>query len=406
MKNTIAIIGSGASGIVAAIVASAHGAKVTLFEQNSQIGKKILASGNGRCNISNTNLSINHYFTQNSSFVNTVLKEFDFLKFQKFCTSIGIVLDIKQDGKVYPLSNEAKSVIKVFQECLNRYSIKVLTNTKVTSITKKENTFVISCKEKSYKFDKVLLATGSSAAPNLGGNCDGYKFAKEFGHTILKPFAALVGLEIDSSTHAKMAGVKIFGKVSVIVDNKIKQTILGDILFTKYGVSGFGVLDISTYVSYTLIQNKSVEISLDLLTSKDTKELSFQIAQMIKSLPMYKLSTILCAILPSKVVTQILKSCNILDDNAKNISTKMIKQIVYKIKNYRFKIKDTHGFKHAEVSGGGVSTSECDAKSMQSKLVDGLYFSGEVLDVVGKRGGYNLHFAFASGYLAAKHLSS
>ncbi len=405
-QKKVAIVGGGASGLMAAITAAKLGASVDLFEQNDKVAKKIKASGNGRCNISNINLRTTDYFGENPSFVDFALKQFSFSHFKKFCKSIGLFLDIKDDGRVYPLSNEAKSAVALLSTYAKKCKVSILTEHSVKNIEKEGDEFCLRTSKTVLKgYAKVLICTGSEAAPRLGGNDDGYRFSKSFGHTIQKPYPSLVQLQLESKYHHKMAGVKQYAEVSLYINAKQKEKVEGDILFTHYGISGFAILDISQAASHALIQNQKVQIGLNLLKKYERQELSTQIAQLCKTLPDHQISTLLLGLIPSKIIPCILDSCSITDTVAKNISAKTIKRITNTLLDWRFVVKDTHGFKHAEASGGGISTKEINNKTMESKLIKGLYFAGEVIDIVGKRGGYNLHFAWASGYIAGRELA-
>jgi len=387
----IAVIGGGASGLFASILCAKNTNKVTLFEQNSKCAKKILVSGNGRCNITNKNLNIDDYFGENPTFVKYALKEFGFREFEKFTSSIGLLLDVKDDGRVYPLSNEAKSVAKLLEDYAISLGVEFHYNYKVEDIKR----FV-------GKYDAIIIATGSRSAPHLGGNSDGEEFAKSFGHNIVPTYPSLVQLEIDSKVIHKMSGAKINGEVSLLIDHKIDSKSSGDILFTNYGVSGFAVLDISQRASLFLMQNNHVSISINLLPNFTMQKLSSHILNLAKNRELIILD-ILVGLIPMKIAINLLDFLQI-SHTAKDINIKSAKKIANLLLNWRFEISATHGFRHAEVSGGGVDTDEINPKTMESKKQKNLYFCGEVLDVVGKRGGYNFAFAWASAYLASRDI--
>ena len=395
-NKKVAIVGGGASGLLCAIFCAKNSCKVDIYEQNSKCGKKILVSGNGRCNITNTNLSINDFFGQNPSFVSESLKEFGFKEFEKFINSIGLLLDIKDDGRVYPLSNEAKSVVSILTSYAKNLGVNIHTDSKITDIKKLTN-----------DYDSVVIATGSQAAEHLGGNDDGCRFAEIFGHNIVPTYPSLVQLHLDSKIAPKMSGAKINGEVTLLINNKPDSSPSGDILFTSYGISGFAILDISQSASVALMEYAKVDISLNLLPSFNAKKLSDHILKISNELPQTSIFDILSGLIPMKIATYILHSIE-LDKGTKasDISTKLSKKIANTILNWRFEVSDTHGFRHAEVAGGGVDTSEVDPKTMRSLKQKNLYFTGEVLDIVGRRGGYNFAFAWASAYMAAKDITN
>ncbi|MEA1914263.1 MAG: aminoacetone oxidase family FAD-binding enzyme [Campylobacterota bacterium] len=387
--STIAIIGAGAAGMMAAITAKQTNPNlhITIFEKNDKIGKKILASGNGRCNIANSTFSKENYFGYDTSFVNYALKQFDFKKIQNFFLNLGLLLDVKEDGKVYPLSNEAKAVVFVLENEAKRLGINFVFNCTVENIAQKDAKFMVQDKI----FDKVLVTTGLGAAPQLGATQGGLDIAKKFGHTVFPTYPSLVGLEIESSIPSRLFGVKLLSMITLYVNDKQEEQQLGDLLFTKYGVSGFGILDISTAASFALQQHSKVSIALNLLPTFDRKQLLNLLSAMQKKQPKKTIEKLLQGVLPQKLIPVVIGNT--------------IKETVNNIQNMRFEIAQTHGFKHAEVSGGGVSTSELNDQTMQSKHVDGLYFAGEVVDIVGHRGGYNFSFAWASAYLCGRSLA-
>ncbi len=404
----IAIVGAGAAGLMAAITAKRlnKNLQIDIFDNNNGIGKKILASGNGRCNISNTNLEFTNYIGENNSFVKYALNQFDFHSFEKFCKSIGLLLDIKDDGKVYPLSNEAKSVVNLLEEAINSLGINTIFETKIEEIKKANEKFVLKSNQKEYKeYDKVLISSGLGAAPQLRATEDGVNIASSFGHSSNLTYPSLVGLHTDFEYNHKIQGVKKQSSVSLFIDGQKECEIKGDLLFTKYGVSGFAILDISQYAVYPLSLYQDVQISINLFPEKNRNEVLGMVESLFKTLPNQDAVSLLTGIVSNKLAPILLDICNIdKQTKAKDINAKQIRALVNILTNWRMKITDTQGFKHAEASGGGIRVDEVDERSFESKKCKGLYFAGEVLDIVGNRGGYNLHFAWASGFLAGKKL--
>jgi len=387
----VAIIGAGASGLLCAIECAKNGLDVSVFEQNSKVAKKILVSGNGRCNISNTQLSPQDYFSQNPSFVTYALQNFGYKAFEKYVSDMGLVLQKTEDGRVYPLSNEAKSVATLLMQHATLLGVKILTDTKITTLPP------------LFKdYDAVVVATGSEAASHLGGCADGYTFAQEFGHTVIPTFASLVQLHLKEKIVKKMTGAKIFAEVSLYINGQKEMQTQGDVLFSNYGVSGFAILDISHFVSEALLHFQAVDISINLLPEFTIQKLSNHIQKVAKANPLLNIEDILAGLLPQKILKAVLETLDI--QHATPITTKLTKKIANKILHWKFEVTDTHGFRHAEVSGGGVNTQEINPKTFESYKKKNLYFTGEVLDVVGRRGGFNFAFAWASGYLAAQDI--
>ena len=395
MAKKIAIVGAGASGLFTAIFCAKKGLKVDIFEQNTKPAKKILVSGNGRCNISNKNLSVNNYLGENPSFVSYALSQFGFAEFERFCKEIGLLLNVLPDGRAYPLSNEAKSVAKIFEEYATSLGVVFHNATKIENV-----------KELQEKYDAVVIATGSRAAEHLGGNSDGEIFAVELGHTITPAYPSLVQLHLHSKTAPKMSGSKLNAEVTLLINGQKEQSIMGDVLFTNYGVSGFAILDLSHNASEALLNYQAVDISINLLPNFTMQKLSQHISALSSSMPKFSILDILAGLIPLKIANGLLKELSIHNATTmQDIHTKLAKKIANKMLNWKFEVSATHGFRHAEVSGGGINTNEIDEKTMMSKKCHNLYFTGEVLDIVGKRGGYNFAFAWASGFLAARNIT-
>lgn len=380
--------------------------QIDLFDANKSIGKKILASGNGRCNISNSQITSKNYIGENPDFVNYALKEFDFKAFEKFCKSIGLLLDIKESGKVYPLSNEAKSVTNLLELALQELDVRNFLETFINDIEKEGEKFIIRTDEKEFKdYDKVLISNGLGAAPQLNASEIGLDFASKFGHSYNPTYPSLVGLKTENTYNGKLQGVKKECNVSLFINGNLEQEIFGDVLFTSYGVSGFAILDISQLAVLNLTSYQDVKIGINFFPKINRNDLADQIQALFKTVPNQKAVDILTGIISNKIAPVLLDICKIdLNTKASEINAKQIKAISYQLNQWKLKVIDSQGFGHAEASGGGVRTAEVDNKTYESKLVKGLYFAGEVLDIVGNRGGFNLQFAWASGYLVGKSL--
>ena len=391
MSKKVAIVGAGASGLLCAILCAKKNLHVSLFEQNTKFAKKILVSGNGRCNITNTSFSSKDYYSQNPDFVAHSLKEFDFKEFESFINSIGLVLEEKNDGKMYPLSNEAKSVVSILHATAQGLGVDFHMENKISDI-----------KKLFEAYDYVVIATGSEAAPHLGGSNDGHNFALEFGHTIIPSYASLVQLELDSKYAHKMSGAKVEGEVTVLINKVHASRYFGDILFTNYGISGFAILDASQEISLALMNDEAVNISINLLPKYTAQKLSNYLSQSSQLQTALPLENILHGLLPIKIVKALLEKLELQANT--QINTKLSKKIANQILNWRFEVKDTHGFRHAEVAGGGVNVDEINPSSMESLKQKNLYFCGEVLDVLGRRGGFNFAWCWASANSVAQDI--
>ena len=381
--------------------------EIDIFDANKSIGKKILASGNGRCNISNTSITSKNYIGENPSFVDFALKEFDFKAFEKFCKTIGLLLDIKESGKVYPLSNEAKSVTNLLDLALKDLGLNTFCEEFIEDVLKVEEKFVVKTKEKEFKnYDKVVISLGLGAAPQLNATEKGLHIASNFGHTFNPTYPSLVGLQTQNNYGGKLQGVKKECSVSLYVNGSFEQEIYGDVLFTSYGVSGFAILDISQRAVLALSSFFEVELRINFFPKVNPNDLANQIQMLFKNQGNHRAIDILTGLVSNKIAPVLLEICKIDKDiKSADVNTKQIKAIAHQLNSWKLKVIDSQAFGHAEASGGGVRTAEIDNKTYESKLCKNLYFAGEVLDIVGNRGGFNLHFAWASGYLVGKSIS-
>ncbi len=401
MPKLIAIIGAGASGLVAAIVSARAGAKVKIFEKNSKIGKKILATGNGRCNVTNKSVKISNYHGLNPKFVNIAIDRFNTQVCRKFFSEIGVELTEGQNGRFYPASLQSSSVVKLLTYECERQNVEILLNQEVQSITKEGEKFALHVEGKKEYADSVLIATGGLAMPTLGASESGYEFAKSFGHTIIQTFASLVQLETKENFKS-ISGVKLQADVEIVQNREKIVFASGDVLFTSYGISGSAILDISRRVNKILQNSDEVIVNMDLMRQYSKEQLKNILLKRLKNSNAKSVALWLDGFVNSKLALFLSKDLRV--KNADDLNTKDIVNLVYKLKNFKITAIGSRGFKSAEVTAGGVNTDEINPKTFESKLQKNLYFSGEVLDIDADCGGYNLHWAWASGYSAGTAL--
>ena len=396
-KHNWIIIGGGAAGLSAAITLAQKGQSVTLLEQNDRIGKKILASGNGRCNITNRTISPTHFHADNSDFVARVLSGYGFEAVSRFFSRLGLPLVEGREGQMFPLSLQAGVVVEVLEYAALDAGVVIETGVRVTGLRKDSRGFILQSEGARWEADRVMLATGSPAAPQLGGSMGGLELAQALGHTVHPAHPALVQLESDAPWLKRTAGVKLEGIVRLYVNGEEMGRRRGDLLFTPYGISGLAILDISHRVGLALNEGGWCELKLDLLPRFTKEQLTRLMLDHIdpsshKPLPLW-----LHGFLNKKLVPIVMEQAKCTARNERELNRKRIGKLVYALRNFTLPITDTHGFKHAEVSLGGVDLGEVDPVTMESRIVPGLYFGGEILDVVGDRGGYNLHWAWVTG---------
>jgi len=391
------IIGAGAAGLVAAIMHARAGQSVTLLEQNSKIGKKILVSGNGKCNITNRYISTNHFHSQNPDFIEKLLEGYDFEIIKKFFTSIGLELIEGKEGKIFPMSLQASSVVELLEYEAKQLGVKIICNCLVTSIEKKGNTFTLETLQGNKTCKKLLLASGSPAAPQLGGSNSGYAFATKMGHSLIPRYPSLVQLCSEETWVKECAGVKVAGVAKLYTNGEQITEKKGDILFTNYGISGLAILDLSRDVSTALANFDYCELSLDLLPELSKEKLTNLLLSKVQKESEKPLTLWLQGILNKKLIPIIIEQSKCKIKIEKQLNRKEINKLVHTIKNLKLSINDTKGFKGAEVATGGINTTEVNPKTMESKIVKNLFFAGEILDVDGDRGGFNFHFAWVCG---------
>lgn len=398
------VVGAGAAGLAASIVASRAGKNVLLLEQNSKIGKKILVSGNGKCNIDNKYIAANRFHGQNTQFIETVLEGYDFPVVETFFTSIGLELIEGKEGKMFPMSLQAGSVVELLEYEAKKAGVQIVCDCTVTSINKEGDTFALETSLGSKRCEKLLLASGSAAAPQLGGSNSGYAFATRMGHSLIPRHPSLVQLCSDETWVKTCAGVKVAGLAKLYANGEYITEKKGDILFANYGISGLAILDLSREVSTRLADYDFCELNLDLIPEFSKEKLTNLLINRVDATSEKPIAIWLHGILNKKLIPVILTQSKCKSTTEKELNRKEIGKLVYAIKNLRLSINDTKGFKGAEVATGGVNTVEIDPITMESKLVPGLYFAGEILDVDGDRGGFNFHFAWVSGLRAGNHI--
>jgi predicted Rossmann fold flavoprotein len=394
------IVGAGAAGLCAAITAARAGQTVTLLEQNGRVGRKILVSGNGKCNLTNSYIAAHRFHSQNPHFIEKVLEGYDFKAIEHFFASIGLVLTEGKEGKCFPLSMQASTVAELLVYAAREAGVEIVCDCKVNRIVKETDLFRLETSQGVKKCRKLLIASGSPAAPRLGGNDSGYAFALKMGHTLLPRYPALVQLTSPDKWVEGCAGVKIAGLAKLYANGDYIAEKKGDLLFTNYGISGLAILDLSREASIRLAQFDSCELHLDLMPKYHKEQLAKLLLERIVPQSNKPVVLWLQGVLHQKLARMVLSqsACKSRVEGALN--RKEVNRLVHTIKNLKLTIDGTRGFEGAEVSTGGVSTAEVNPETMESKVVPGLYFAGEILDVDGDRGGFNFHFAWVSGIRA------
>lgn len=398
------IIGAGAAGLCAAISSARAGHKITLLEQNNKIGKKILVSGNGKCNIDNKYINANRFHSQNPEFIEEVLKSYDFEVVEKFFISIGLELVEGKEGKMFPMSLQASSVVELLEYEAKRVGVQIICDCAVTAISKEADIFILETTQGTKTCQKLLLASGSPAAPQLGGSNSGYAFATKMGHTLIPHHPSLVQLCSEEPWVKTCAGVKVAGLAQLYANGEYITEKKGDLLFTKYGISGLAILDLSREVSTRLASYDYCELNLDLMPKLSKEKLANLLLNRIGEGSKKPLNLWMQGVINKKLIPIIVEQSKCKAKIEKELNRKEIGKLVYAIKNLKLSVNDTKGFQGAEVATGGINTTEINPQTMESKLVQNLYFAGEILDVDGDRGGFNFHWAWVTGMRVNKTL--
>ncbi len=398
-QKKIAVIGGGASGMMAAITASNNGADVTIYEGNDRVGKKILATGNGKCNFSNRDMTIEHFYAGKPELVKAVLDEFPVKSTEDFFMSLGMLVRDK-GGYLYPASEQASTVLDVLRMELKKCGVRVITEAKVKKVclVNSECFLVINGKQEEL-YDAVILATGSQASPKTGSDGSGYALAKTLGHKVSKVVPALVQLRTEQNLKS-ISGVRSQASIKLMIDGKEIAEDSGELQITDYGISGIVVFQLSRLASYALSEKKSVKVSVNFMKEYSEEQYNEFIKQRLATLSDRTVEQFFTGILNKKLMQYFIKCAGLnFDTPVSNADKNKLYKVFGLCKNWTVTIKDTNPFDAAQVCAGGVLLSEITDK-MESKIHKGLYFAGELMDVDGKCGGYNLQWAWSSGYVA------
>lgn len=404
MKDII-IIGGGASGLVSAIYASKSKKKITIIEKNKSCGKKILITGNGKCNYWNEEQDIKHYHSNNIEILRSILTKENQEEILYLFNSIGIIPRIK-DGYYYPYSNQATSIqTALIKECeLN--GVEIITETEVSNIKKKNNYYEIETNNGIFKAKKVIISTGSYACPKTGSNGQGYKFLTSLGHSLITPLPALVQLKANTPYLKEWHGIRSDVSVTLIENNQELTTQIGEIQLTDYGVSGICIFSLSGQVSRGLSLNKKEQIKINFLHPfgiKDKQEFLIWMNNRNNLIKNRSIADLLDGILNYKLINLIIKLSK-LDRNStwNNLSIEEKYLLGTNLTNFILDITGTNSFEHSQTCTGGILLTEINPNTMESLYNKGLYITGELLDIDGECGGYNLTIAWITGYLAGK----
>ncbi|MBS2098988.1 BaiN/RdsA family NAD(P)/FAD-dependent oxidoreductase [Carboxylicivirga linearis] len=404
-KYDVIVIGGGPAGMVAAARAAECGKNVLLLEKMRNAGRKLLITGKGRCNITNSapiSEFITHVFP-NGRFLKKVFNQYYSKEILALLERYKVDVTLERGGRYFPTSQKAKDILDALLNWCRDTKVEIRCGQKVDEIISEEDAVkgVIS-NGKKILADKVILATGGMSYPATGSTGDGYALAKTLGHTITKAIPALVPLETEGDLAQQLQGLNLRNSKAVIWSNGKKMgEAFGEMLFTHFGLSGPIILTLSRIAVTELQQNNKVEITIDLKPALDEQKLDLRLQRDLNEHGKKKLVNTFKLWLPSKLIPAVLNYLKIDGDkDCHQVSAKERKQIRYLMKNLPFKVSNYRSFKEAIITAGGIPTNEITAKNMESKLIKGLHFAGEVIDLDAETGGYNLQIAYSTGWVA------
>ena len=408
----VIVIGGGAAGMMAAIMSARNGNNVTILEKMRSMGRKLSITGKGRCNITNATEMDNFIknVPGNGKFLYSAFNQFTNQDTINFFNEIGVKTKVERGERVFPASDSAMEVIDKLKKELDRRKVKVTVNSKVERILVEDGKVVgVKTEDNLYNCDKVILATGGKSYPSTGSTGDGYKMVESLGHTIVKPKASLVPLELYEKDITELQGLSLKNvSIKLLDDKKIVYEDFGEMLFTHFGVSGPIILSLSAHLLRVKnidekLRNKNIVLSIDLKPALTFEKLETRIQRDFENYTRKQFKNSLNDLLPGKMVNYIIEKSNIPDDKQTDQITKEERRnLVQLLKNLEFKIKGFRPIEEAIVTAGGVNIKEINSSTMESKLVKGLYFAGEIIDVDAYTGGFNLQIAFSTAYIAAK----
>lgn len=387
----IGIIGGGYSGVISAIYASNNN-EVTILERNNTLLKKLLLTGNGRCNYFNSVMSLDKFHSYNEELIEDIITMDNIEELDNFYTNLGLIPKIK-NGYYYPYSNQATSVKDLLISKLNELKVNIKTDYLVEKVEKKNNKFIVN---DELEFDKIIISTGGKAYPKTGSDGIGYNLLKSFNHSITKITPSLVQITSDNKYLKELSGIRSEANLTLFENGKKIKEEQGELQFTDYGISGICTFNISSYLrdgidnKYILINFMPIDIKSFTIFMEGSSNTIFERLE---------------GILNYKLIKVLLKLSNINEkDKWKSITSRQKEDLINNLFNYKVSITGTKSFDNAQVCSGGLSLTEINTKTMESKLVEGLYVTGEVLDLDGECGGYNLTLCFITGYIAGVNI--
>lgn len=404
MANDLIVVGGGAAGMMAAYAAAMRGIQTVLVEKNEKVGKKLFITGKGRCNITN-DCDISDFFihiSRNNKFLMSALYTFSNVSLIELLGKYGLRIKVERGGRVFPLSDRSQDVIRTLEKMLREAGVKRMLQADVATINKVGNVFNIALKSgELIKASALILATGGKSYPLTGSTGDGYRFAENFGHTVLPPVPALIPLEDAHNICPKMQGLTLKNVgFTLFQNNKKIYGEQGEMLFTHFGISGPVVLSSSNYIDHQK-QPLDLRAEVDFKPALNEDKLDARLLREFEANQNKQLKNVMTNLLPQKAIYPFLREIR-LDENkaVHSITREERERLCHGLKHFSIKIADTRPVEEGIITAGGVNTREINPSTMESKIVKNLYFAGEIIDVHAQTGGFNLQIAFSTGFLA------
>ena len=402
----ILIIGGGAAGLAAALTAAktVPGGQITVLERLDRVGKKILATGNGRCNLTNANAGPAHFYSNDKGLLKQALEHMPPRQVLDFFRDLGLLCQEEDEGRIYPYCKQASMVMDVLLQALERANIDVQCGCAVASIGRNKGKFAVKTTDgRSFTADRVILAAGGKAAPKLGSDGSGYVLAEQLGHRCVPAYPALVALKCDMNGLGGLKGIRAQAGLTLMAGDPMLAQDVGEVQFTEYGLSGIPAMQVSGRLS-RLRKGERCTALVDLFPEWQNDALFRYLKSRQKADPKGTLETLLLGTVHKRLAYAVLKSAGLqpLSRNTASLTGGELHRLADMLKAWPFPVTGTQGWEFAQVAGGGISLKEIDLATMESRLVPGLYLAGEIVDVIGDCGGFNLHWAWCSGMRAAQ----
>ena len=397
----VGIVGAGASGVFAALILKQNYIDTTVIERNANVLKKIYATGNGRCNFTNRNVSYKNYHGENPKFTISAIKKFDNYDVIEFFNDMGIPEVELENGKIFPKSLQASSIVKQMMCLANHLEVEFIYDSFVDDVRKDGDVFEVKSNDSIYKFDYLIIACGSKAYKKSGSDGNGYILMEKLGHNIVKTHPGIVQLRLNGDSFKKMSGTKFKANAKLVVDDREVFEFYHDVLFTDYGISGPTILQLSGEAIRAKNKGLDVKIRIDTVDLDENKLYEHLIY--IISLNYYKkINELLVGLINDNLIEEVLNQANIdCDINVSELSKEEIYKLAHTLKNLEFSVSGYKDEDSGQITCGGVDTDEINPSTMESKKIKNLYIIGEIMDVDGDCGGYNLQWAFSSAYSCA-----